>query len=148
MSPPRQATAEELRIAEMAVALVETRIREHMEHCTYCDQGPNAYNQADRAVAAAFEDVRKAFATIRRDIARAEKRERARALEKTAGEFDLLRIRLVYPTRRSVSPAQIVSWWDDAVANGEIDASCYDPEPTLREAIADLENLGHITERK
>jgi hypothetical protein len=73
MSTPRQATAEELRIAEMAVALVERRIKERMDACTYCDQGPNAYRQAEDAVRAAFEDVRKSFATIRRDIARAEK---------------------------------------------------------------------------
>ena len=57
-----------------------------------------------------------------------------------------LYISLVYPERRRVSPSQIVTWWDDAVANGEIDASRYNPEPTLREAIADLEDLGHITE--
>lgn len=69
----RQATTEELRIAEMAVALVERRIRERMECCTYCDQGPNAYIQAERAVADSFTDVRKLFATIRRDIARVEK---------------------------------------------------------------------------
>lgn len=66
-------TSEELRTAEMAVALVETRIKKNLAaHCTYCD-GVTAYTQAEAAVEAAFEDVRKLFATIRRNIARAEK---------------------------------------------------------------------------
>jgi hypothetical protein len=62
--------SEELRLVEMAVALVETRIRERMAACTYCDQGPNAYNQAEEAVRLAFEDVRKSFDRIRNEIAK------------------------------------------------------------------------------
>ncbi len=68
MSAPKTPTTEELRIAEMAVALVETRIRERMERCTYCDQGPNAYRQAEMAIAAAFKDVRGSFHRIRNEI--------------------------------------------------------------------------------
>lgn len=65
----------QIRIAETAVALVETRIRERMAACPYCDQGPNAYREADNAVRAAFRDVYDSFRRIRHDPTRAEKRE-------------------------------------------------------------------------
>jgi len=61
-------TSEELRIAEMAVALVETRIREHLGRCNYCETGPRAYEQASLAISAAFKDVRGSFHRIRNDI--------------------------------------------------------------------------------
>lgn len=62
-------TIKELRIAEMAVSLVRGRINTHMDRCTYCDHGHNAYDQADHAVSAAFKDVQNSFDKIRREIA-------------------------------------------------------------------------------
>lgn len=63
-------TTQELLIAESAVALVETRIRERLDACTYCDQGPNAYGQAELAIWKAFKDVRGSFHRIRNEIAK------------------------------------------------------------------------------
>ncbi len=68
MSTPSQATLEELRVAEIAVTLVETRIRERMERCEYAESGPRAYENAERAVAAAFRDVFDSFRRIRHGI--------------------------------------------------------------------------------
>ncbi len=76
MTMPRIATAEELRVAEIAVALIEIRIREHLYACPYRDDGPEAYREAENAIRAVFVEVRGSFERIRRDIARAEKRER------------------------------------------------------------------------
>jgi hypothetical protein len=51
------------------------------------------------------------------------------------------RVALVYPEERSVPASQIFAWHSDAVANGEVEKHTSD----LRQAIADLEDLGHIT---
>jgi hypothetical protein len=51
------------------------------------------------------------------------------------------RVLLVYPEKRSVPASQIFTWHSDKVADGEIEAHTSD----LRQAIADLEDLGHIT---
>ena len=53
------------------------------------------------------------------------------------------RVRLVYPDRRMVSEAWIMTRWDDALSNGEVEPR--DSEPTLAEAIYDLEDIGQIT---
>jgi hypothetical protein len=53
------------------------------------------------------------------------------------------RVLLAYPDRRLVSEEWIMCRWDDAVSNGEIEPR--DTEPTLAEAIHDLEDVGHIT---
>ena len=53
------------------------------------------------------------------------------------------RVKLVYPDRRLVSEAWIMCRWDDAVSNGEVEPR--DSEPTLAEAIFDLEDAGFIT---
>jgi hypothetical protein len=50
-------------------------------------------------------------------------------------------VSLVYPERRRVPAARIMVWHADAVANGEVAEHTND----LRQAIADLEDLGHIT---
>lgn len=54
-------------------------------------------------------------------------------------------VRLVYPDRRTVSEAWILMRWDDAVANGEVEPLPDNGEPTLAEAIHDLEDIGQIT---
>jgi len=51
------------------------------------------------------------------------------------------RVLLVYPEKRSVPASQIFMWHSDRVSDGEIEAHTSD----LRQAIADLEDLGHIT---
>lgn len=68
MSTPIRLTTEDLRIAEMAVALVEIRIREHLYACPYRDDGSNAYREAENAIRAAFVEVRDSFERIRKDI--------------------------------------------------------------------------------
>lgn len=62
-------TSSELAVAEMVVALVETRIRERLDRCPYCESGSNAYTQASLAVNAAFKDTRGIFHKIRNEIA-------------------------------------------------------------------------------
>ncbi len=61
-------TAKELRIAESAVALVRTRIRGRLDECGFCETGPIAYEQASRAIDAAFNDVRGALRQIENEI--------------------------------------------------------------------------------
>ena len=53
-------------------------------------------------------------------------------------------VQLVYPERRKVPAAWIMSRWYDAVANGEVYRR-FSREPTLAEAIYDLEDIGQIT---
>lgn len=57
-------TPKELRIAERVVARIETRIRERIAACPYCEQGSNAYSKAEDAVREAFKDVRSTFYRI------------------------------------------------------------------------------------
>jgi len=52
-------------------------------------------------------------------------------------------VELVYPERRKVPAGRIIVWWHDAVDNGEVEPR--DGEPTLDEAIYDLEDAGLIT---
>jgi aerobic-type carbon monoxide dehydrogenase small subunit (CoxS/CutS family) len=59
---------EQIRIAEMAVALVDTRIKERLDQCGYCESGHNAYAQASLAISAAFKDVRGVFHKMRHEI--------------------------------------------------------------------------------
>jgi hypothetical protein len=61
-------TSGQIRIAEMAVALAETRIRERLGQCGYCESGHNAYGQASLAINAAFKDVRGVFHKMRHEI--------------------------------------------------------------------------------
>ncbi len=61
-------TSEELRIAERAVALVEIRIREHLYACPYCDKGPEAYREAEKAVRGAFRDMYDSLRKMRHEI--------------------------------------------------------------------------------
>ena len=61
-------TSGQIQIAEMAVALVETRVRERLGRCPYRDLGSNAYQETSLAVSAAFKDVRGVFHKMRREI--------------------------------------------------------------------------------
>lgn len=58
MSTGPNLKADELRVVEYALSVIEARIKDRMAACTYCDQGTNAYAQAEHAVAAAFKDIR------------------------------------------------------------------------------------------
>ncbi len=73
MSTSRQMTPEELHVAEMAVALVEERIRHRVARCTYCEKGPDVYKQVEAAIKVAFRDVYDHFRRIKHGITRAEK---------------------------------------------------------------------------
>ncbi len=55
------------------------------------------------------------------------------------------RIRLLYPSPRMVSEAWLITQWEDAVANGDLDPLPDNAEPTLAIAIFDLEDIGKIT---
>lgn len=59
-------------VAERAVALVETRINERLDECLYCENGANAYEQADLAIRRALEDVRAAIRRADNTAAQAE----------------------------------------------------------------------------
>ncbi len=50
-------------------------------------------------------------------------------------------IQLYYPAIQKVTPAKIMGWHADMVANGEIDEATDD----LEQAIRDLEDIGWIT---
>ena len=52
-------------------------------------------------------------------------------------------VQLIYPERRKVPANYIMCRWYDAMRNGEVEPR--DSEPTLAEAIADLEDAGQIT---
>ena len=52
----------------MVASRIEQRIWKRLNNCTYCDQGVGAYDQAERAVRMAFEDVRESFARSSREI--------------------------------------------------------------------------------
>ena len=54
------------------------------------------------------------------------------------------RFQIIWPERRSVSTSQIEGWYDDAVANGEIDDDYLDAETVDRKAAA-LDDAGIIT---
>ena len=49
-------------------------------------------------------------------------------------------VRLIYPEHRMVSEEQIMTWHADAVANDGLRVT-----NDISQAIADLEDLGHIT---
>ena len=53
--------------------------------------------------------------------------------------------RIIYPENRNVSAKQIMMWASDAVDNGESSSS---KPTTLAEAIAILEDSGHVTFHK
>ncbi len=69
MSTGPNPASEELRVIEYALSVVEARIKARMDACTFCDQGTNAYAQAEHAIAAAFKDVRGRIHRVR-NIAR------------------------------------------------------------------------------
>ncbi len=48
----------DLRVAEQTLDVVERRIQARMDLCFYCDQGVNAYREAENAIKQAIEDVR------------------------------------------------------------------------------------------
>lgn len=48
----------ELRIALSAISAAKRAVRARLENCTYCDQGVDAYRQAEDAIDAGFKDVR------------------------------------------------------------------------------------------
>ena len=50
-------------------------------------------------------------------------------------------VKLCYPEVRVVTGYTVMGWHADAVSNGEIEHGTQD----LRQAIANLEDLGHIT---
>ncbi len=58
MSTGPSPASEELRVIEYALSVIEARIKQRMDACDYCDQGINAYAQAEHAIAAAFKDIR------------------------------------------------------------------------------------------
>ena len=50
-------------------------------------------------------------------------------------------IHTLYPQDRLVSEEKIISWYQDAVANGEADAGYID----IWDMALELDNIGHIT---
>ena len=50
--------------------------------------------------------------------------------------------KIVYPERRSVTEEIIRMWYEDAVANNEVD---YTDLTALRDIMAELESCGHVT---
>lgn len=70
--------------------------------------------------------------------------------KKEIGGKHMTTFNVIWPERRRVSEEQICSWYDDAMANGELDDGDYFEETVNQKAMAlhraGIVTLGHQTE--